>query len=98
MLRWGSKDLDSPGIGRSGDNNIAWLPERELNDIFSAVFFSLHKSFNLLLQTRNPLIAFLDIPFDFCFTDSQDLDQVLMTLIQGAVEFPDPVVMISCYF
>jgi len=28
----------------------------------------------------------------------QDLDQVLMTLIQGAVEFPDPVVMISWYF
>ena len=75
-----------------------YLAERELNDIFSAVFFSMHKSFYLLLQTRNPLIAFPDIPFDFCFTDSQDLDQVLMTLIQGAVEFPDPVVMISWYF
>ena len=67
--------------------------------IFSVLFFfPLHKSFYLLLQTRNPLIAFPDIPFDFCFTDCQDLDQVLMTLIQGAVEFPDPVVMISWYF
>ena len=66
--------------------------------IFSVLFFGLHKSFYLLLQTRNRLISFPDIPFDFCFTDCQDLDQVLMTLIQGAVEFPDPVVMISWYF
>lgn len=74
------------------DNNIAWLPERELNDILSAIFFPC-----IRVQTRNPLIVFPDIPFDFCFTDCQDLDQVLMTLIQGAVEFPDPVVMISWY-
>lgn len=35
----------------------------------------------------------IEFPLCFCFTDMQNMERVLLTVIQGAVDFPDPVVI-----